>query len=167
MEKEIQFIPMENMGRPSDGGNYSLLKFRLIIDTGRIGPTDRIQTSVASTGPSRGPLGSLPPSHSMTHKVQRILHIVTEIGCKHYTNWGPLTRTFNPRDFDAVPIAQLTRAQRSALEDIARTSDARVPNGEWNCQNWVMEVLSRGVAAGLLSAAERDAAITVAQQPKR
>ncbi|KAJ7136868.1 hypothetical protein C8R44DRAFT_608325 [Mycena epipterygia] len=100
---------------------------------------------------------------SPTHKVQRVLHIVREIGCDHYTNWGPLTRSFDPLDLVSVPVAQLTLEQRRALERIAAETRVCVPNGEWNCQDWVMEVLARAVETDLLSAGERDAALSVAQ----
>jgi len=104
-------------------------------------------------------VGDLPPRH----KVQRILHIVTEIGCNHYTNWGPVTRTYDPLELAAIPIAQLTPAQRVALEGIAVRTEVCVPNGEWNCQDWVIEVLARAVEDDLLSAAEKDAALNVAR----
>lgn len=104
-------------------------------------------------------VGDLPP----THKVQRILHIVAEVGCKQYTNWGPVTRSFNPLELAAVPIAQLTLAQRRALESIAAQTQVCVPNGVWNCQDWVIEVLGRAVGEALLSAGERDTALRAAQ----
>ncbi|KAJ7683765.1 hypothetical protein B0H17DRAFT_1204899 [Mycena rosella] len=97
---------------------------------------------------------------SPSHQVQRILHIVTEIGCAHYTNWGPATRSFDPRALAAVPIAQLALAQRRVLEAIAARTEVCMPNGEWNCQDWV---LAGAVEAGVLSAEERDAALHLAQ----
>lgn len=102
-------------------------------------------------------------SGSPTHKVQRILHIVTELGFKHYTNWGPLTRSFDPLELAAVPIATLTLVQRRALEDIAAETRVCVPNGEWNCQDWIIEVLGRAVEEDLVSAMEMDTAIRLAQ----
>ncbi|KAJ6618171.1 hypothetical protein B0H10DRAFT_1795970, partial [Mycena sp. CBHHK59/15] len=105
-------------------------------------------------------VGDLPPKH----KVQRILHVVTEVGYKHYTNWGPVTRTFDPMDMDNVPVATLTLTQRQALEAIAAQTPVYVPNGEWNCQDWIIEVLRQAVEECLVSAAERDAALAVAQQ---
>lgn len=104
-------------------------------------------------------VGNLPPRH----KVQRILHIVTEIGCKHFTNWGPLTRTFDPLELAVVPIAELTRAQRVALEEIAARTEVCVPNGEWNCQDWVIEVLASAVEDDLISPGDRDAALSAAR----
>ncbi|KAF7334652.1 hypothetical protein MVEN_02295700 [Mycena venus] len=154
---------MENMGRP-DGRHppidlshlyrdpESPLVVELLIN--RAHPDQRGQHWALSWT-----VGDLPPRH----KVQRILHIVREVGYYHYTNWGPLTRTFDPLELEAISIAQLTRAQRGALEAIAGRTEVCVPNGEWNCQNWVMEVLECAVADGLVSAAERDAALDAAK----
>ncbi|KAJ6586520.1 hypothetical protein DFH09DRAFT_1308537 [Mycena vulgaris] len=155
---------MENMGRPLDGrlGPVGIehlhkdpdlpLAVELLIN--RTYPDLRGQHWTISWT-----VGNLPPRH----KVQRVLHIVREIGCDHYTNWGPLTRSFNPLEYASVPIAELTLAQRRTLEGIAARTEVCVPNGEWNCQDWVIEVLECAVQADLLSAEERNAALRAAQ----
>jgi hypothetical protein len=55
------------------------------------------------------------------------------------------------------------RAQRVALEEIAARTEVRVPNGEWNCQDWVIEVLVSAVDDDLISPGDRDAALSAAR----
>ncbi|KAJ7448515.1 hypothetical protein FB451DRAFT_1411260 [Mycena latifolia] len=135
---------MENMGRPSDG---------------RIGPVG---------------IEHLYPDPDAPLAVELLINrgypdlrgqhwAISEIGCDHYTNWGPLTRSFEPRDYGAVPIALLTLEQRRTLDSIAARTEVCIPNGDWNCQDWVIEVLGGAVEAGVLSTAERDAALRVGQ----
>lgn len=105
-------------------------------------------------------LGGLSPSQ----QVQRVLHIVREVGFSHYTNWGPKTRFFEPTAMTAIPIAILSRAQRQTLERIASSTEVLVPNGEWNCQDWIIEVLRQAVRQDLITALQRDTALAIAQQ---
>ncbi|KAJ6514344.1 hypothetical protein C8R47DRAFT_1033148 [Mycena vitilis] len=173
MSENVKNVPMENMGRPRDGRRGPVgiefsfpdpdttLPVELLIN--RAYPEQRGQHWAISWT-----VGDIPPHH----KVHRVLHIVREIGCDHYTNWGPITRSFDPRDYEAVPVAELTLTQRVVLEQIAAKTEVCVPNGEWNCQDWVREVLAKAVAVkpdpkdglenGLLSAAAYDAALSAA-----
>jgi hypothetical protein len=96
--------------------------------------------------------------------VQRVLHIVREVGFDYYTNWGPRTRCFNPTTFVTVPIATMSLGQRKALEMIALSTEVYEPNGAWNCQDWVIEVLRKAVEARLLEAQQVNKALAVAQQ---
>ncbi|KAJ6578186.1 hypothetical protein B0H19DRAFT_1062721 [Mycena capillaripes] len=155
---------MENMGRPLDGRMGPVGIEHLYRDPDSSLPVELL---INRTYPERRGqhwaiswiVGTLPPRH----KVQRILHIVTEIGRNHYTNWGPVTRTFDPLELAAVPIAELTHVQRVALEKIAAQTDVYIPNGQWNCQDWVVDVLAHAVEDGLISAAARDEALSAAR----
>ncbi|KZV84519.1 hypothetical protein EXIGLDRAFT_727163 [Exidia glandulosa HHB12029] len=93
----------------------------------------------------------------------RTLQTSIEPGKPHYTNWGPLTKTFKVVDpetpFALLPLANLSLSDRQRLEDIARETPVYVPNGNWNCQDWVMMVLDRAVELGLIPAASRDNAL--------
>lgn len=94
--------------------------------------------------------------------VQRVLHVVREVGIDYYTNWGPKTRFFNPPSFTAIPIATMSLEQRKALEEIASSTEVYQPNGVWNCQDWVMEVLRKAVERGLLDAQQVEKVLTTA-----
>ncbi|KAJ6540258.1 hypothetical protein B0H10DRAFT_1855794, partial [Mycena sp. CBHHK59/15] len=97
--------------------------------------------------------------------IHRVSHIVTELGCSHYTNWGPLTQNFNPSKWDIVRIGCLSLANRKSLEEIVLNSVVYFPNGEWNCQDWVITVLSQAVECNLFSGEESKNAIGIAQNP--
>jgi len=58
----------------------------------------------------------------------------------------------------------MSLGQRKALEKIALSTEVYEPNGAWNCQDWVIEVLRKAVEAGLLEAQQVNKALVVAQQ---
>ncbi|KAJ7936474.1 hypothetical protein B0H13DRAFT_1551408, partial [Mycena leptocephala] len=95
--------------------------------------------------------------------IHRVSHIVTEIGFHHYTNWGPLTQNFDPEKWDTVPIGLLSREQRTNLEKIVSKTGVYLPNGEWNCQDWVIKVLDHAVVEKIFTAEQSRGAITTAQ----
>jgi hypothetical protein len=86
------------------------------------------------------------------HLIIRRLHIVHEIGYNHLTNWGPLTVTAGDttRNAPQLLLGELMLSQRRVLEGIAQETPVMVPNGEWNCQNWVVDVLKEAVKQNLL-----------------
>jgi len=69
------------------------------------------------------------------------------------------------RECRLVPVASLGRGKRAALERIANGVGVMRPNGWWNGQNWVVEVLKRAVEHDLISPEERDNAIYTAAEP--
>jgi hypothetical protein len=87
-----------------------------------------------------------------TIRAHRVLHIVVERGHYHYTNWGPMTISW---DVDVhvrqLPLKTMSLIERRQLEDIASNTQVLVPNGEWNCQNWVETVLREAVKDGPLT----------------
>ncbi|KAK7060279.1 hypothetical protein VNI00_001044 [Paramarasmius palmivorus] len=97
--------------------------------------------------------------------VGRILHIVRELGYNHLTNWGPLTKNLGDmtRDSEWFRVAEMTLAQRKALEEIAKAEEVMEPDGEWNCQDWVVSVLEKAVQGELLTEEEVKWAIERAQ----
>lgn len=98
-----------------------------------------------------------------THRVQRVLHIVREVGLDYYTNWGPKTRFFETTHFNAIPIASISLSKRKALEEIASSAEVYEPNGEWNCQDWVIEVLRKAVKDGIFTMEEVEVALVTAR----
>jgi hypothetical protein len=83
-----------------------------------------------------------------------------------YVYWGPVTQAHDfSRECRLVPVASLGRGKRAALERIANGVGVMRPNGWWNGQNWVVEVLKRAVEHDLISPQERDNAIFTAAEP--
>jgi hypothetical protein len=83
-----------------------------------------------------------------------------------YVYWGPITQAHDfSRECRLVPVASLGRGKRAALERIANGVGVMRPNGWWNGQNWVVEVLKRAVEHDLISPEERDNAIYTAAEP--
>ncbi|KAF9558525.1 hypothetical protein CPC08DRAFT_557196 [Agrocybe pediades] len=88
-------------------------------------------------------------------EVHRRVHVVREIGASHLTNWGAVTSSMDPdpttRD---IFIKRMTLAERKRLEEIGNTTPVRVPDGDWNCQNWVYSVLRTAEKEDLLAPQE-------------
>lgn len=95
-------------------------------------------------------------SHLM---VRRLLQIVRENRqdgggpLDYLTNWGPVTRTDDDETANAVcyRFAILSYHQRKQLETIAASQPVVKPNGWWNCQHWVRDVLTQGAQAGIIN----------------
>jgi len=86
--------------------------------------------------------------------------------CPGYVYWGPITQAHDfSRECRLVPMAGLGRGKRAALERIANGVGVIRPNGWWNGQNWVVEVLERAVEHDLISPEERHNAIYTAAEP--
>ena len=68
------------------------------------------------------------------------------------------------RECRLVPVANLGRGKRAALERIVNGVGLR-PDGWWNSQNWVAEVLKRAGEHDLIISEERDNAIYTAAEP--
>jgi hypothetical protein len=54
--------------------------------------------------------------------------------------------------------------QRKALEEIASTTEVYEPNGLWNCQDWVAEVLRKAAEKGLVNAQQVDKVLAAARK---
>lgn len=95
------------------------------------------------------------------HIAQRRLHVHHERDIPHLTNWGPMTDAVTHKEQGAmvvIPLKTMTYAERQALEKIAINALVKVPNGQWNNQDWCIEVLEEAVKQGILSALEAKAA---------
>ena len=81
------------------------------------------------------------------------LQVVQERGHAHLTNWGALTVIASERSTCAgyaFLLGDLTLAQRRKLEGIAAVEPVLAPDGEWNCQDWVVSVIRKAAHAGIM-----------------
>jgi hypothetical protein len=159
----VQWVLMQNNGRPSGrlspvGVEHIFrdpdidLPVELLVNTDHPDPRARHWSISWTVGQSSG-----------GHRVQRVLHIVQEVGLNHYTNWGPKTRMFEAVVSNPILIASMSKAQRLALEKISESTGVFFPNGQWNCQDWVAEVLRQAVEQGLLTTEQRDRVLAAAE----
>ncbi|EJT97524.1 hypothetical protein DACRYDRAFT_119218 [Dacryopinax primogenitus] len=81
----------------------------------------------------------------------RTLELTQEFPALHLTNWGPLTRTryVQSLQMGLIPLGKLSFAERQLLEQIAKNTPVYRPNGIYNCQHWVIDVISKGIHDGL------------------
>lgn len=91
----------------------------------------------------------------------RVLQIVvdplvaynTSITFKYYTNWGPLTTSSLPtQNCQRFLLGELELEQRKVLEELAEQEKVRVPDGSWNCQDWIKSLLAAAVERRVLEA---------------
>ena len=96
----------------------------------------------------------------------RRLQIVQETGYNHLTNWGPLTVTAGDttKSSPQFSLGKLSLSQRKVLEKIARETPVMMPNGEWNCQNWITDVLKEAVKQNVLDNGIVNEALIAARQ---
>ncbi|KAF4585031.1 hypothetical protein EYR40_001864 [Pleurotus pulmonarius] len=91
------------------------------------------------------------------HTAQRRLHVLQERDIPHLTNWGPMTDAVTPKEQAAmvvIPLKVMTLGERQALEKIAINTLVKVPNEQWNDQDWCTEVLQEAVKQQILSELE-------------
>lgn len=85
----------------------------------------------------------------------------------HLTNWGANTKTptglTTAERSHRIIVRSMTKDERVRLEEIANATRVRVPNGRWNCQDWIKTVLMSAVKEGLIDQGEYDKAITQAE----
>ncbi|KAL7283972.1 hypothetical protein ACG7TL_001244 [Trametes sanguinea] len=67
--------------------------------------------------------------------------------------WGPLTKMGDIAISGErrVPVAVMTREMRKRIEELAWTVPVIYPNGQWNCQNWLVDLLGRMQDCGLIT----------------
>ncbi|KAJ7065243.1 hypothetical protein C8F01DRAFT_1124893 [Mycena amicta] len=90
-------------------------------------------------------------------KALRRLHIVREINYNHLTNWGPITQCIRDQSLGRThmtAIAYLDYPDRQRLEEIALANPVYVPNGLWNCQDWVEALMQKAIDAGVVTSAQ-------------
>ena len=81
-----------------------------------------------------------------------------------YVYWGPLTKSSGPTDDVAkrYPLGVFSLAQRARIEELAGRTPVMVPDGTWNCQDWLLDLFERMIAAGLLAAERKDEVLVAA-----
>ncbi len=106
----------------------------------------------------------------------RHIHVITEpdgednhgIPTHRLVYWGPITKT-PPRPGSAttlaqrVPLGTMDYEKRQAIERISWETPVHVPDGQWNCQSWIADLLNRLAQAKIISSgtwAEVVAAVT-------
>lgn len=102
-----------------------------------------------------------------TNPIHRRIAIVQEAGVDHLTNWGPLTKSASTATVTktiGIPLKSMTLEERQKLEEIAVNTPVLIPDGEWNCQNWLMTVLETAEAQGLITNEEWSAAVEEAMK---
>ncbi|KAF8950808.1 hypothetical protein BDZ97DRAFT_2023145 [Flammula alnicola] len=67
----------------------------------------------------------------------------------------PMSRNFR--------LGMMTFDQRRRLEEIANTTEVLEPNGQWNCQDWILTVLETAQASGIITREQWVGAVSEAQ----
>ncbi|KAK0432894.1 hypothetical protein EV421DRAFT_1455507 [Armillaria borealis] len=91
------------------------------------------------------------------------LDIVQEAGVDHFTNWGPITRT-ERKEEHIIPMAKLSLEKREQLGRIAAKTPVRIPDGTWNCQDWLITVLETAESQNILMHEDWAPAVQSAQK---
>ncbi|KAL1703590.1 hypothetical protein EV121DRAFT_260689 [Schizophyllum commune] len=89
----------------------------------------------------------------LANRAARCLELYAHVRSKHLVNWGPITQQHHlyvAHQISSISLGVLTLEQRRQLEAIAWNVPICLPDGEWNCQNWVCAVLVIAVARGIL-----------------
>ncbi|KAH6916899.1 kinase-like domain-containing protein [Coprinopsis sp. MPI-PUGE-AT-0042] len=84
----------------------------------------------------------------------RRMQLQQEAGVNHLTNWGAKAtygQGFTTNHSVKIVVKAMSRSERLELETIANTTPVRIPDGRYNCQDWVKTVLSTAVDQGLLT----------------
>ncbi|KAI0777332.1 hypothetical protein BD413DRAFT_490404 [Trametes elegans] len=83
-----------------------------------------------------------------------------------YVYWGACTKSADELTAHAVKLALGTfpKAHRRRLEELAWETPVMHPNGEWNCQNWVLAFFDKVVADGLVAQAKIDHIVQEAEK---
>ncbi|KAI0707551.1 hypothetical protein C8T65DRAFT_718587 [Cerioporus squamosus] len=72
---------------------------------------------------------------------------------RRYVYWGPITKTAGHATSGAVEVllGSMSLAVRRRIEQIAWSVQVAKPNGQWNCQNWVIDLLCKICQDGIIS----------------
>ncbi|KAI0360324.1 hypothetical protein OH77DRAFT_1418213 [Trametes cingulata] len=78
-----------------------------------------------------------------------------------YVYWGALTKSAGPTDSVATKhsLGIFSLADRQKIEDLAWKTPVMIPDGTWNCQDWLLDLLRRVTAAGLVSQEKVDSVL--------
>ncbi|KAL7283957.1 hypothetical protein PYCCODRAFT_329616 [Trametes coccinea BRFM310] len=83
--------------------------------------------------------------------------------------WGPMTKMGGGGTLEArkVHLATLSLAARKRLEQLAWTVPVMYPNGRWNCQDWLLDLLARMRNEGLITEQQMQNAVRAARNAWR
>jgi hypothetical protein len=81
-----------------------------------------------------------------------MLHIVRELGFPHLTNWGPMTKNIEADSAQFISLCYMSLEKRKRLEAIASQEPVAVPDGKWNCQDWIVSVLEKASQLDIIAA---------------
>ncbi|KAH6916900.1 hypothetical protein BKA70DRAFT_1250903 [Coprinopsis sp. MPI-PUGE-AT-0042] len=103
---------------------------------------------------------------AQTQLLWRRIQLVHEAGVDHLTNWGAISTYGEGGIVDGserILIKAMSKSERIELEAIANATQVCVPDGHWNCQDWLKTVLMSAVDRGLLSTEEYERAVRKAE----
>ncbi|OSD02660.1 hypothetical protein PYCCODRAFT_1435312 [Trametes coccinea BRFM310] len=82
-----------------------------------------------------------------------------------YVYFGALTKSIasdTPME-RRILIGKMTLAMRREIEALAWTVPVMWPNGQWNCQDWLLDLLARMREKGLITLSQLDDAVKAAR----
>ncbi|KAI0336633.1 hypothetical protein GY45DRAFT_1315217 [Cubamyces sp. BRFM 1775] len=70
-----------------------------------------------------------------------------------YVYWGALTQSSDPSASKStkVLVGMMSLAMRQSIERLALEVPVMWPDGTWNCQNWILDLLTRMYRSGIIS----------------
>lgn len=144
---------LENFGRPTN--ILRPVDLDHIYREKRVDLPIILHVTLASTGIARDNHWTIAWQVGMAdkYKVHRRVQIVREILATHLTNWGAMTKA-STADTQAnafeMSLGVLGYEARRRLEEIGDGMEVYEPDGQWNCQNWVVMVLRKAEEEGLI-----------------
>ncbi|RPD52408.1 hypothetical protein L226DRAFT_496274 [Lentinus tigrinus ALCF2SS1-7] len=72
---------------------------------------------------------------------------------RRYVYWGPITKSSGYATSGAkeVPLGYMSLAMRRRIEQLAWSVQVARPNGQWNCQNWIVDLLCKMHQDGIIT----------------
>ncbi len=81
-----------------------------------------------------------------------------------YVYWGPLTKSSGPTDdvAERYSLGAFSLEWRKNVEELADQTPVMVPDGTWNCQDWLLDLFERMITERLISSEKRDDVLAAA-----
>ncbi|OSD02629.1 hypothetical protein PYCCODRAFT_328939 [Trametes coccinea BRFM310] len=82
-----------------------------------------------------------------------------------YVYWGACTKSAdeNAAGAEKLLLGTFSREQRRKVEELAWETSVMHPNGDWNCQNWILGLFDKLDAAGLVPRRRLDEVVKAAE----
>ncbi len=108
--------------------------------------------------------GTDPAAWRQIHVIEERVEAEAGTWDSRYVYWGPLTKTSGPTDDVAkrYSLGAFSFEWRKRIEDLAGLTPVMVPDGTWNCQDWLLDLFERMIGAGLVSDGKRDEVLAAA-----